>query len=124
MGMEFVRQLPKPDDFKKEYALADSLKAIKEARDKEISDVLTGKSDKFLVIIGPCSADREDALLDYISRLAKVNEKVKDKLVIIPRIYTNKPRTTGEAIRESRHSQILRRSLTLLRDLSQSAQCI
>ena len=96
MGMEFVRQLPKPDDFKKEYALADSLKAVKEARDKEISDVLTGKSDKFLVIVGPCSADREDALLDYISRLAKVNEKVKDKLVIIPRIYTNKPRTTGE----------------------------
>ena len=96
MGMEFVRQLPKPYDFKKEYALADSLKAVKEARDKEISDVLTGKSDKFLVIIGPCSADREDALLDYISRLAKVNEKVKDKLVIIPRIYTNKPRTTGE----------------------------
>ena len=96
MGMEFVRQLPKPDDFKKEYALADSLKAVKEARDKEISDVLTGKSDKFLVIIGPCSADREDALLDYISRLAKINKKVKDKLVIIPRIYTNKPRTTGE----------------------------
>ena len=96
MGMEFVRQLPKPDDFKKEYALSDSQRAIKAARDKEISDVLTGKSDKFLVIIGPCSADREDALLDYVSRLAKVNEKVKDKLVIVPRIYTNKPRTTGD----------------------------
>lgn len=96
MGMEFVRQLPKPDDFKKEYALSDSQRAIKAARDKEISDVLTGNSDKFLVIIGPCSADREDALLDYVSRLAKVNEKVKDKLVIVPRIYTNKPRTTGD----------------------------
>lgn len=96
MGMEFVRQLPKPDDFKKEYALSDSQRAIKAARDKEISDVLTGKSEKFLVIIGPCSADREDALLDYVSRLAKVNEKVKDKLVIVPRIYTNKPRTTGD----------------------------
>jgi len=96
MGMEFVRELPKPDKFKEEYGLSDSLKALKASRDKEISDVLSSASDKFLVIIGPCSADREDAVLDYVTRLAKVNEKVKDKLVIVPRIYTNKPRTTGD----------------------------
>lgn len=96
MGMTFVQELPDPMDFKKEYPLTDELVKIKAERDKEISDVLTGKSDKFLVIIGPCSADREDAVLDYVERLAKVNDKVKDKLVIIPRIYTNKPRTTGE----------------------------
>lgn len=96
MGMTFVQELPDPMDFKKEYPLTEELVKIKAERDKEISDVLTGKSDKFLVIIGPCSADREDAVLDYVGRLAKVNDKVKDKLVIIPRIYTNKPRTTGE----------------------------
>lgn len=96
MGMSFVQQLPDPTSFKKEYPLTDELIKIKAERDKEIADVLTGKSDKFLVIIGPCSADREDAVLDYVGRLAKVNDKVKDKLVIIPRIYTNKPRTTGE----------------------------
>lgn len=96
MGMEFVQELPNPEEFKKEYGLADSLISLKKERDKEISDVLTGKSNKFLVIIGPCSADREDAVLDYVSRLSRVNEKVKDRLVLIPRIYTNKPRTTGE----------------------------
>jgi len=96
MGMEFVQELPNPGDFKKEYALAPALSELKKQRDAEIADVLTGKSDKFLVIIGPCSADREDAVLDYVSRLAKVNDKVKDRLVLIPRIYTNKPRTTGE----------------------------
>ncbi len=96
MGMTFVQELPDPIEFKKEYPLTDELKDLKIERDKEIADVLMGKSDKFLVIIGPCSADREDAVLDYVSRLAKVNDKVKDRLVIIPRIYTNKPRTTGE----------------------------
>lgn len=96
MSMQFVQKLPNPDEFKKEYVLSDKLKEIKRKRDTEIADVLTGKSDKFLVIIGPCSADREDAVLDYVERLSKVNEKVKDKVLLIPRIYTNKPRTTGE----------------------------
>ena len=96
MSMQFVQKLPNPDEFKKEYVLSDKLKEIKRKRDAEIADVLTGKSDKFLVIIGPCSADREDAVLDYVERLSKVNEKVKDKVLLIPRIYTNKPRTTGE----------------------------
>lgn len=96
MGMEFIQQLPSPAEFRKEYALSAEMKALKEERDKAIADVITGKSDKFLVIIGPCSADNEDSVCDYVSRLAAVNDKVKDRLVLIPRIYTNKPRTTGE----------------------------
>jgi len=96
MGMEFVQQLPEPVKFKNEYPLSDALAALKKERDAQIADVLTGKSNKFLVIIGPCSADREDAVIEYVTRLGNINEKVKDKLVLIPRIYTNKPRTTGE----------------------------
>ena len=72
------------------------MKKIKEERDGEIQNVFTGYSDKFLVIIGPCSADNEDAVCEYVERLARLNEEVKDKLILIPRIYTNKPRTTGE----------------------------
>ena len=96
MGMEFKKQLPSPADFIKEYPLTDDLKQIKKQRDSEIADVITGKRDKFLVIICPCSADNEDSVCDYVSRLARINEQVKDKLILIPRIYTNKPRTTGE----------------------------
>lgn len=96
MSFEFIKQLPTPDAIRTEYPVPESLRELKEKRDREISDVLTGKSDKFLVIIGPCSADNEDAVCEYVSRLAKVNEKVCDKLVLIPRVYTGKPRTTGE----------------------------
>lgn len=96
MSFEFVRKLPTPAEIREELPLAPELIKIKEARDAEIRDVITGKSNKFLVIIGPCSADNEDSVCDYVNRLAKVNEKVKDKLILIPRIYTNKPRTTGE----------------------------
>ena len=96
MSFEFIQKLPTPDEIRAEYALPQNLIDIKTKRDAEIRDVITGKSNKFLVIIGPCSADNEDSVCDYISRLAKVNEKVKDKLILIPRIYTNKPRTTGE----------------------------
>lgn len=96
MGFTFVTELPTPDQIKSEYPVPKEFARLKAARDAEIKDVITGKSDKFLVIIGPCSADNEDAVCDYISRLAKVNEKVKDRLILIPRIYTNKPRTTGE----------------------------
>ena len=96
MSFEFVKKLPTPDEIRKEFPLPQELVKIKEERDAEIADVITGKSNKFLVIIGPCSADNEDSVCDYINRLAKVNEKVKDKLILIPRIYTNKPRTTGE----------------------------
>ena len=94
-NMEFIRKLPIPKEIKEQFPLSDDIKAIKERRDKEIADVFEGKSDKLLLIIGPCSADREDAVLDYTNRLAGLQEKVKDKIIIIPRIYTNKPRTTG-----------------------------
>ncbi len=96
MSFEFIRKLPTPDEIRNDYPLAKELVQIKEERDAQIAEVLTGRSHKFLVIIGPCSADNEDSVCDYINRLAKVNEKVKDKLILIPRIYTNKPRTTGE----------------------------
>lgn len=95
MSFTFLRELPSPEEIKKEYPLSDALKEVKRKRDQEIADVFTGKSDKFIVIIGPCSADNEDSVCDYISRLVPVQEKTKDKLIIIPRIYTNKPRTTG-----------------------------
>ena len=96
MSFEYIQKLPTPDEIKEEFPLTSELAALKKERDAMISDVFTGKSDKFLVIVGPCSADNEDAVIDYVCRLGKVNEKVKDKLIIIPRIYTNKPRTTGE----------------------------
>ena len=96
MSFEFVKKLPTPAEIREEYPVPSELVKIKEARDAEIADVITGKSNKFLVIIGPCSADNEDSVCEYINKLAKVNEKVKDKLILIPRIYTNKPRTTGE----------------------------
>ncbi len=95
-NMEFKRKLPIPKDTKELYPLTPEMEAIKAARDIEISSVFTGESDKFVLVIGPCSADREDSVLDYIHRLARVQEEVKDKIVIIPRIYTGKPRTTGE----------------------------
>lgn len=96
MGFDFIKKLPTPDEIRGEFPLPAQLVAIKKERDEEIKKVITGESDKFLVIIGPCSADNEEAVCDYISRLAKVNEKVSDRLILIPRIYTNKPRTTGE----------------------------
>lgn len=96
MSFEFVKKLPTPDEIRGTFPLPRELAEIKKKRDREIADVITGKSQKFLVIIGPCSADNEDSVCEYITRLAKVNERVRDKLILIPRIYTNKPRTTGE----------------------------
>ena len=96
MSFQYVSQLPTPKEIREEFPVLEKLAKLKKQRDQEISDVITGKSNKFLVIIGPCSADNEDAVCEYISRLAKLNEEVKDKLILIPRIYTNKPRTTGE----------------------------
>ncbi|MBQ7920291.1 MAG: 3-deoxy-7-phosphoheptulonate synthase [Lachnospiraceae bacterium] len=103
MSFEFVQKLPTPEEIRKEYALPENLVALKKERDEEIRKVFTGESNKFLVVIGPCSADNEDSVCDYINRLAKVNEKVKDKLIIVPRIYTNKPRTTGEGYKGMVH---------------------
>ncbi len=103
MDMQFTRKLPIPKIIKEEYPLTDKLKQIKEHRDQEIRAVFEGKSDKFLLIIGPCSADNSEAVLDYISRLKTVADKVADKIIIIPRIYTNKPRTTGEGYKGMLH---------------------
>ena len=96
MSFEFIQKLPTPEEIAAEFPISENLRKIKKDRDIAISNVLTGVDDRFLVIIGPCSADNEDAVCDYVTRLAKVNEKVKDRLILIPRIYTNKPRTTGE----------------------------
>ena len=96
MSFQFISKLPTPEDIRTRFPVPEHLAELKKQRDLEISDVITGKSNKFLVIIGPCSADNEDAVCDYVSRLSKINEKVKDRLILIPRIYTNKPRTTGE----------------------------
>lgn len=96
MGFEFIKKLPTPAEIREQYPVPEHLVQLKAARDKEICDVIAGRNDKFLVIIGPCSADNEDSVCDYVNRLARINDKVKDKLVLIPRIYTNKPRTTGD----------------------------
>lgn len=95
MQMNFIRKLPIPAEIKKQYPLSEAVKQNKEKRDQEIADIFDGKSSKFILLIGPCSADNEPAVLDYMTRLAKVQEQVKDKIFIIPRVYTNKPRTIG-----------------------------
>ena len=101
--MEFIGKLPIPQEIKAMYPVTAELTAIKEARDIEIKKVFSGESDKFILVIGPCSADNEDSVIDYISRLSKVQEKVKDQIVIIPRIYTGKPRTTGDGYKGMLH---------------------
>ena len=95
MQMEFKRKLPIPQEIKREFPLSEEVRKVKEERDQIIENIFYGKDDRFLLVIGPCSADREDAVLDYMLRLRKVQEKVKDKIFIIPRVYTNKPRTKG-----------------------------
>ncbi len=103
MGMKQNRELPIPADLKAEYPLSPAVQAMKARRDQEIREVFEGSSDKFLVIVGPCSADNQDAVLEYVHRLQKVNEQVKEKLVLIPRVYTNNPRTTGEVYKVMLH---------------------
>lgn len=103
MAMKINKQLPLPADLKQEYPLPDKLAQIKKERDREIRTVFTGQSDKFIVVVGPCSADNEDAVCEYVSRLAAINDKVSDRLILIPRIYTNKPRTTGEGYKGMLH---------------------
>lgn len=103
MGFEFTNKLPTPGEIREQYPLPLNLAEIKKNRDEEISKVFTGESDKFLLIIGPCSADNEDSVCDYSLRLAKMQEKVKEKIIIIPRVYTNKPRTTGEGYKGMLH---------------------
>ncbi len=103
MSLEYIKELPTPEEVKEQFPLSEKLKQEKAIRDKEIADVFTGKSDKFVLVIGPCSADNEDSVCDYVSRLAKIQEKVSDKIILVPRIYTNKPRTTGEGYKGMLH---------------------
>ena len=103
MSFTFIRQLPSPDEVKAQAPMSEEMKKIKAGRDRLIRDVIAGESDKFLVVVGPCSADNEDAVCEYTNRLAKVQEKVADRLVLVPRIYTNKPRTTGEGYKGMLH---------------------
>ena len=102
-NMHFHRKLPVPMEIKAQYPLTEALANSKDARDKQIADVFTGNSDRLILIIGPCSADREDAVLEYCTRLAKLQEQVADRLILIPRVYTNKPRTTGEGYKGLLH---------------------
>ncbi|MBQ3329723.1 MAG: 3-deoxy-7-phosphoheptulonate synthase [Ruminococcus sp.] len=103
MNMEFERKLTIPMEVKKMYPLDDSLREIVADRERQIQDIFAGKDDRIVLIIGPCSADREDSVIDYISRLRKVQDKVEDKIFIVPRIYTNKPRTTGSGYKGMLH---------------------
>ena len=103
MNMKFVRKLPIPRDVKQEFSVPDALRDVRSKNVQEIRDVLSGKSDKLLMVIGPCSADGEDAVLEYLSRLRTVQDQTADKLVIVPRIYTNKPRTTGDGYKGMLH---------------------
>ena len=103
MGMHKIAKMPSPEELREEFPLSEELKKIKADKDEEIRKVFTGESGKFIVIIGPCSADNEEAVMDYLGRLARVQKDLQDKLLIIPRIYTNKPRTTGDGYKGMIH---------------------
>ncbi|MBE6750488.1 MAG: 3-deoxy-7-phosphoheptulonate synthase [Ruminococcaceae bacterium] len=125
--MEFLRKLPIPQQIKNRYPLTEELAKLKQQRDNEIKDIFEGKSDKFMLIIGPCSADNREAVLDYISRLRLLQDEVKDKIFIIPRIYTNKPRTTGDGYKGMLHQPDpderpdMLKGILAIRDLHMSA---
>lgn len=117
MEMEFLRKLPTPQELKEQFPVSEKVKQIKDARDKEIRAIFEGNSDKLMLIIGPCSADNEDAVLDYISRLKKVQEKVEEKILIVPRIYTNKPRTVGVGYKGMLHQPDPERESDMLKGI-------
>ena len=119
-NLQFIRELPNPDTVKALMPVPSELKNVKEQRDQTVRDIFTGKDDRFVLIIGPCSADRQDAVLEYLTRLRKVQDQVADKIYIIPRIYTNKPRTTGDGYKgmfhqpdPHQHSDMLRGVLAI-----------
>ena len=127
MNMEFIRKLPIPMDIKRDFPITKQMEEVRIKRDSEIKKVFTGESDKFLLVIGPCSADSRDPVLEYISRLRKVQDNVKDKIIIIPRVYTNKPRTTGEGYKGMLHqpdpeqSSDMLKGIIAIRELHMSA---
>ena len=102
-NMHFKRKLPVPQQIKERYPLTPALAAVKEDRDRQLREIFTGESDRMVLVVGPCSADREDAVLEYCTRLARLQEEVRDRLVLVPRVYTNKPRTTGEGYKGLLH---------------------
>ncbi len=115
MSMNFKHKLPIPMEIKAQYPLTEELAAIKTKRDKEIQAIFEGKDNRFVLVIGPCSADKDDSVIDYISRLRGVQEKVSDKILIIPRIYTNKPRTTGDGYKGMLHQPDLNKGEDMLK---------
>ena len=117
MNLQLTRELPNPDAIKALLPTTPELQAIKARRDEELKAILSGRDRRFLLIIGPCSADRQDAVLDYISRLRTVQEKVADKIYIVPRIYTNKPRTTGDGYKGMLHQPDPQEHSDMLRGL-------
>jgi len=103
MSFKYIQEIPTPEDILKELPLGEDLKTLKQERDQAIKDVFEGKTDKFVLVIGPCSADNEDSVCEYSLRLRKLQDKVSDKILLIPRIYTNKPRTTGAGYKGMAH---------------------
>ena len=103
MNMNFKRKLPIPMEIKEQYPVTEAMKKVKDERDAELRKIFTGESDRFVLVIGPCSADFKESVLDYIGRLRKLEDRVKDKIMIVPRIYTNKPRTTGDGYKGMLH---------------------
>ena len=101
--MKIIQRLPEPGELKSQFPLSQNLQRIKAQRDQAVRAIFTGESQRFLVVVGPCSADNEDALLEYCHRLAELNESLKERLLLIPRVYTNKPRTTGEGYKGMLH---------------------
>ena len=124
MSIKINHELPVPEVLKNEYPLSNEQKSIKQQRDEEIRRIFTGESDKFVVLVGPCSADNEDTVCEYVNRLKKVSDKVSDKLMIIPRVYTNKPRTTGDGYKGMLHQPDPVRHRISLPESLQSAKCI
>lgn len=115
--MEFRKQLPEPEELRREYPLSDNLVKLKNKRDEEIKKIILGKDNRLLLIIGPCSADREDAVLDYITRLKIVQEKVEERILIVPRLYTNKPRTIGKGYKGILHQPDPEKASDLLKGI-------
>lgn len=103
MALHMIKSVPSPEEIRDAHPMSEELLNIKAKRDEEIRQVFTGESDRFIAIIGPCSADYEDSVLDYLCRLSKIAEKIKDKVLVIPRIYTNKPRTNGSGYKGMLH---------------------
>ena len=117
MNMDFKRKLPIPKQIKEDFPISAEMEKVKAARDEEIKAVFRGESDKFILVIGPCSADAREPVLEYISRLRRVQDAVADRILIIPRIYTNKPRTTGEGYKGMLHQPDPEQASDMLRGI-------